>query len=331
MLDGQDKDAIIDVTSYHRRDYDLATIRFNPADHEPVRESLVHAFPTRAHVSLGDLDRFPVELLDEICLTLDVRSLFHFRHLNRRSRQIVGALGQYQPAIEHGLNAFRALLKTDCLLCSSFDGFVFLPCYSRCCFNCLLSSPQLRARTHTSAAKKVGITSRLLRKSTPSLHTLPAMYSLDQVSRKRRIDIIAEHHLQLGATDRHGHGRATAGANANTDTSTQELAEMPILTFMAASALPYFNECTKSVQRGVCCKGCQVAIEEGLVTSTGDGTSHQARDRVYSHEGFLQHFQWCAQAQDMWEASLHGQGPFIEPEWTCRGGCFGLRDVVLSY
>jgi hypothetical protein len=341
MLDAQNKNTIIDVTSYHRRDYDLATIKFNPADHQPVRESLLNHFLNPVHASLGDLDQFPLELLHEICLTLDVQSLFHFRQLNRRSRQIVGALRQYQPAIEYGLDAFRALLKTgvaqhiptsklfstlseqDCHICSSFGGFIFLSCYSRCCFGCLISAPQLRARTLPSVAKELGIAPRSLRKSTPSLHTIPGIYSLGQVSRKRRMYIIAKSQLQLEAINRHGRAAATA--------NTQELAKTPILTFMAAAALPYFNERTKSIQRGVCCKGCQVAVEMGLVVSTGDGTSHKARDRVYSHKGFLRHFQWCAQAQDMCEAFLHGQGRIIEPKWTRRGGCFGLRDVAMSH
>jgi hypothetical protein len=72
VLDVQDKNAIIYVTSYHRRDYDLATIRFNPADYQSVCESLLRPFLNPPYVSLRDLDQIPLELLSKIYLTLNV-------------------------------------------------------------------------------------------------------------------------------------------------------------------------------------------------------------------------------------------------------------------
>jgi hypothetical protein len=334
-LDEQDENAIIDIVSYHRRDHDMFIIRFNPADHQPVRESLLHPFLQLPNVGLGDLDLLPIELLHEICLTLDVQSLFHFRQLNRRSRQIVSALRQYQPVIEYGLDAFRALLKTgvaqhistskifstlceqNCHICSSFGGFVFLPCYTRCCFRCLESAQELRVVTLQSAAKEIGIAPASLRKSVPLLHTIPGIYSFGEVSQKKRIHIIARSQLQLEEVD--GHGPIAPAED------TQELAKTPVITFMAVIPLPHFNERTKSVQRGLYCKGCDVALETGLIVLTGDRTIELALDRVYSREGFLRHFQWCAQAQEMWEASQHGQIRPVETEWTRRGGFYGLR------
>jgi len=87
---------------------------------------------------------------------------------------------------------------------------------------------------------------------------------------------------------------------------------------LGTTTLPYFDDLTKTPQHGLSCGGCQVAVELGLVTPTRDGW--QFRDRVYSCDGFLRHFQWCAQAQDLWKSSLEGDSNPTKSEWIRRGG-----------
>lgn len=127
-------------------------------DHEYVRDSLLQPCLPPA-TTLGRLDRLPIELLREICLYLDIDSLFGLRHVNRRASQVVGALRFYRVMVQHSLEALCILLKTEaaasftlgefaevlhtenCRLCGSFRGFVFLPSLTRCCFSCMEFAP----------------------------------------------------------------------------------------------------------------------------------------------------------------------------------------------
>jgi len=45
VFERHDESVIVDTTSYHRRDYDLTVIQFNPTDSQLVRQSLLQPFP----------------------------------------------------------------------------------------------------------------------------------------------------------------------------------------------------------------------------------------------------------------------------------------------
>ncbi|KAE8322863.1 hypothetical protein BDV39DRAFT_145586 [Aspergillus sergii] len=69
------ENTIIRAASYHRHDYDLAIIKANPFDHEQVRSSIIRT--TRGpSVNLGQPECLPLGLSLEICLLLDIESLF---------------------------------------------------------------------------------------------------------------------------------------------------------------------------------------------------------------------------------------------------------------
>ncbi|KAL2218245.1 hypothetical protein M432DRAFT_640344 [Thermoascus aurantiacus ATCC 26904] len=83
-----------------------------------------------------------------ILLLLDIASLFQFRQVNIRAREVVSALVEYRSIADHALGALRAVLRTgiapyytirdfytalctrDCLLCGVFGGFIFLPSFT---------------------------------------------------------------------------------------------------------------------------------------------------------------------------------------------------------
>lgn len=101
----------------------------------------------------------------------------------------------------------------------------------------------------------------------------------------------------------------------------------PIHRFMVATALPFVNPRTFEIQHGVCCKGCQIAVEKDLIGQNVE--DYDLRDRVYSNEGFIHHFKWCAEAQALWASSQGGTVRVKEPESTRRGGYFADRDDTL--
>lgn len=49
-----------------------------------------------AECTLGTLEQLPLELLHMILTQLTIRSLTHFRHVNRRALQIVYSIPQYK-------------------------------------------------------------------------------------------------------------------------------------------------------------------------------------------------------------------------------------------
>ncbi|KAI3011029.1 hypothetical protein CBS147346_1230 [Aspergillus niger] len=129
---------IIELASYHRRDFDLAVIRINPHDHEHVRSSISQPLESLStSTGLGKLELLHLELIHEVCLYLDIESLFRFRQVSRHAQQYVSTSRFYRETTTHALDALCVLLRTkvanrftlaelftalctrDCTLCSS--------------------------------------------------------------------------------------------------------------------------------------------------------------------------------------------------------------------
>ncbi|KAJ5807710.1 hypothetical protein N7447_011166 [Penicillium robsamsonii] len=122
--------------------------------------------------ALGSLDRLPLELLFDTLYRLDMCSLFKFRQITLRSRQLVDSLNQYQRVVSYGLNLFCALLRTRrvidislldfynalctkaCNFCGEFGGFISLLIWKRCCFR----SSKTQVRTPASVRKQFHMT-----------------------------------------------------------------------------------------------------------------------------------------------------------------------------
>ncbi|MBE3043681.1 hypothetical protein IMZ48_14145 [Candidatus Bathyarchaeota archaeon] len=75
---------------------------------------------------------------------------------------------------------------------------------------------------------------------------------------------------------------------------------------MASSSIPYFDVATSAVERGLTCKGCQILVQ------THDRAT-KPRGAVYSRQGFLEHFQVCSAAKELWVTSKGGTAPSEGP------------------
>lgn len=192
-IPSDEADAIIRTSAYHRTDFDRAVIWFAPRAHTNGVTSLsASREPTN---SLGELDKPPLELISEICLQLDIASLFYLRQVNARARQIVDTLHEYKTIITHALDPFCALLRThsasrvtlsnfyrllctqNCSVCNErYGDLVYLPTWIRCCSCCVRSSPsELRVATLTSI-KRVFRPSKGALTRLPTLTTVPGIY-----------------------------------------------------------------------------------------------------------------------------------------------------------
>lgn len=317
-------DAILRVTSYHRRDLDCAVVIAKPGQHDQVRLSLFKILGASGGLGLGRLQRLPLELLSSIGLRLDVHSALAFSQANRSTREIIASIPQYRQLGKHAIEGLWALFRTGlarhigistlhstlsterCVICGSFGGFVFLPTAARCCFHCIESAPALRVVSLHSFCKASGLLAARLTMSHPVLLSLPGTYSSDETQQKRRRYLVSGYHaFELLATNGDKDPRAIL----------DKLSGSRAWRCMASTRLPYVSLATGESQIGRSCKGCQIAMEANMCDE-----NFSRRERVYSREGFLDHFRDCEEAKDLWRPSEGGTAAVEEPVWTRLGG-----------
>lgn len=97
--------------------------------------------------------------------------------------------------------------------------------------------------------------------------------------------------------------------------------------FMACATFPWCDvgkESTVKIEYGINCRGCQYQL--GLTVPDKYRqtwrTRLEMRDKVYSSAGFLEHFESCTHAKDIWVLSKGGTGLYMPPQFThhTRGG-----------
>lgn len=323
-------DGIVRAAAYHRKDFCLSVIWFPPREHAGVRSSLETPFPRTSDAGLGSLDRLPLELLHDILLRLDMHSLLKFRQTNTMSRQAVDSLKEYQLVVTHGLNLLCALLRTRlassvslfefhralctkaCTFCGEFGGFVSLLFWHRCCVKCIQKAPETQMQTPFGVMRQFR-TGRVLTDQLRSFESLPGTYSMrESVCENPKVLVsLYEARLVAGKQPRDHLNR---GRNQK-------------FNFMGSCALPYYDRRSGRVEHGMSCAGCQLALEKDIIGSRGEKWAFRARDKVYSQDGFLKHFQWCEQAQLLWKSSDGGtKQPAELPEAVRNGGYFKDRE-----
>ncbi|KAJ9298350.1 hypothetical protein DTO271G3_3955 [Paecilomyces variotii] len=326
-------DAIVRTTAYHRKDYCLSVIWFPPREHVDIRLSIGTPFRRTSNVGLGSLGRLPLELLHDTLFRLDMHSIFKFRQINIRSRQIVDSLKEYQMVVAHGLNLLCALLRTRlaivislfdfydalctkaCAYCGDFSGFISLLTWKRCCFKCLQEAPETQVQTLAAVRKRFNLT-KVERDQLRSFKTLPGIYSMNESVHKSRIEIVSVQQAMACRQQPHAVAQAYAAS----------LERNRKFRFMASCALPYYDKRTGQVEHGMSCAGCQLALEKDIIGTRGEKWAFEVRDKVYARDSFLEHFRWCEQAQLLWRSSGEGNNrPTELPEAARRGGFFNKR------
>lgn len=90
--------------------------------------------------------------------------------------------------------------------------------------------------------------------------------------------------------------------------------------YMAATSIPYLDVAAGGVERGLSCKGCQVAWDDEMEKETEESSEFVMTQVVwnYSREGFVEHFREYDEAQVLWSASNGDTVPSEEPEMTAE-------------
>jgi hypothetical protein len=325
-------DAIVRASAYHREDFDHAVIWFLPRTHSNVVTSLSSAFhePT---TSLGEFTRLPLELINEICLQLDILSLFKLRQVNNRARQVVNALLEYQIVTKHALNPLCALLRTRsasrvtlldfyhllctqcCSICEDrYGDLVYLPTWIRCCSYCVQSGAPRLCVADIESIKGILRPSRKSLAELPTIKTLSGIYTMDERKRLKETIIVPTQSALLAYSEEHDGAEPTLEM-------IRKLQSYPIPAFVACCALPSYNPQTRQFENGLSCAGCQHASEADVGVYSED----RFCDTVYSRDGFLQHFVWCGEAQDLWLESDNGTIKPPNLSDICKNGGYFKR------
>ena len=321
---------ILSVCAYHRKDFGFSMIWFPEREHLVVRESKSISFRRIPGEGLGRLDLLPLELLHDVIERLDMLSLQRFREVNLASMQTVDSMGKYETVLLYGATLLRAILRTElayqvclstfystlctrpCSICGEFGGFVSIIEFVRCCFACSMTAWQTRLQSLASARKQFHLTKAECNQMV-SFKSLPGRYTMDDTYYKSRVLLVSCQQALLKWGSRVGLPRMV-----NKPTRYD---------FMGSCALPYFDQAIDKVDYGVSCAGCQLAREKGIWSSNGEGLVTSPANKVYSQEDFLKHFQWCGQAQLLWDSSNEGEDiPPALPFWAKMGGYFNQRD-----
>ena len=100
---------------------------------------------------------------------------------------------------------------------------------------------------------------------------------------------------------------------------------------MVTTSLPYLDPESGAIQGGVCCAGCQIALEKYLRSSRPPDNASDLRDKVYSHDEFILHFGECHEAQALWNSSSEGIDVSKISEFVRRRGGLNNGDAVMSF
>ena len=252
-------------------------------------------------------------------------------HISSRAKELIAGIWEYCQTREHALQCLWAVFRTGmapkfqasalytalvtkaCSLCGAFGRFILLPTATQCFLPCLESASEFALLSVAQACKTTGRSRASLRRLIPMLYTIPGIYGMAETNRRRRGYFVAKTHCsELPQMD-------SLQPLHNTNSP-----DPLIVRYMASSSIPYLDVATGSVQTGLSCKGCQVMLEDDAI-KTRSTEPFRRRNRVYSREGFLDHFQQCDGAKALWISSKGGMVPFKKPLFTKQGGYFTKR------
>lgn len=331
---------IVQTLACHSRLRDQYVISSCPEDHDPVRDSLLNSFKSNPTSNLGDLNRFPTEVLLEIVGYMDIQSCFRLRKVNRAAREIVSSVREYRLIAEHALEFFRAALRTlsaprftlisvlellhqsGCHTCGLFGTFVCLGNARRYCFGCLKHKNSNFMRLYNDHVSGEGGSDSAHPSSTADMITLSGLAKTLRVSTtnvRRKVPVTRsvpgsyfprneqkERRLNLiwvHDAVKFAETVLPPGQLISSSCSMSLPQETLSWNFMSSTTLPYIKPGSLEAQHGVYC----VACETRSGWRAGHHFPHPHRtlgDEAYTYESFLQHYEGCEMAKQLRTALL---------------------------
>ena len=150
---------------------------------------------------LGVLDQLPLELLSEILVHVDLRTLTDFRRVNQRAMQVIDSIPKYQVIVEHGAQALQCILSMEtgghascldlfhmlcnpyCEECGDLGEMIYLPTCKRICESCSKQKSKYLPLLAAEAMREFGVSQRHL-KTIPRMRNV-GHYGLGYYRRRR--------------------------------------------------------------------------------------------------------------------------------------------------
>ncbi|KAM0190303.1 hypothetical protein ACHAPI_009554 [Fusarium lateritium] len=305
-------DAIIRATTHQWCDYKRYTV-FKADEQEAITSSIARPFEPSSTVDNGLLDSFPLEVFQNLVLLCDMHSVFKFRQTSRRSREKIDSVLQYQRLAKHGLTVFRAslmskvacnitlkdcyklLVTKSCSLCGYGGRYVHLPTWRRVCRGCLNNAPEVHYIGKWNLKSDIKMTEEEMTqltgfKPTPQLVMNRYLRYDELVSVSQVKEIVGKPRDQdVEKTFNNKHGFANLRSALIGETTC---------------TMPHLDKQGNRLDYWVSCEGCKWQRHEiDEIWNHFEEYSMQSAIewRVYDRDSFLEHFQWCKQAQVVWE------------------------------
>lgn len=193
---------------------------------------------------------------------------------------------------------YRPLCTMDCTKCGEFATFVYLPTVQRYCMECICTSRDwwFVGLMDLHLATKIPLCDLRLLLNPTSLGA--GGYHNGRVHAKSALEMLR-----------------SRGFGSFTTAIFRSNSYVFGYKYNVLIPLPFLDRESGTAQEGVSCKGCKVALD--TTENSEENQDHHIpystriaildaaivrRDRVYSREGLLDHFQSCQEAQAMWKA-----------------------------
>ena len=337
----QDSEEIWDEKYYalttYREDFDNVVVQPS-LETTPFR--LNPNFPRRRkRSSLGKLNVFPVETMQEIIIHTNLSTVMNLRRLNMRTRAIIDSTPPFRLLAEYASGSLRTLIHTGvayyfsvaqvfqvmctsaCIVCGKHGTYLYMPECTRCCLNCLSMAQELMPICKTDAKLAFGLTDKKLRlQNVPIVTSLPGHYTFRLTAALQKRYLMSQRLIHEAAIAVHGGEDGLANflaANPRANAAFKKRMARPIersydywgdtpnniRRFMATTSFPFYDCTTRRVyDGGYSCQGCQILLYH--TDSSGDDEWFQRQNDTYTEEGFIAHFDLCAPVQNLWKLHM---------------------------
>ena len=235
----------------------------------------------------GVLESLPVEVIQTVAFQLDLRSLTSMRLVNRRLTDIIDRLPQYDLVMTYAREAMRAyhaiefashvtlaqlhgqMFTSECAVCGSFGGFLFLLTCERVCFMCVLEHPRYLPLEPEEARRRFGLDEQALA-ALPHMKTVPGTYWMYTMTEVGRIELVPHDAALQAGIDMYG-SREAMGAHVKRDAAADDEAvtetvseeddlikslQQSHLRAVALFQVPRVDERSRKTEWGFHCEAC---------------------------------------------------------------------------
>lgn len=174
-----------------------------------------------AHTSMGQLDILPLELRNEVLLSLDLETLTTLRRTSQSSRLAVEHLPKYKALRAYAPELLRAAISIGisdmitvydlyefqatpaCCFCGDFAAYIYLLTSARVCWLCLMERVEILPMLPSHARDEFGLDNQTF-VQVPTFRSLPGTYSHRRTTHRKRFALVDRVAAERAGAKLHG-------------------------------------------------------------------------------------------------------------------------------